>query len=74
MELNDVVWVDSERMGGTPCFRGTRVPVKTLFDYLMDGYTLGEFLSHFPTVPRELAEAYLKLPLDEADRLRVTVA
>jgi len=36
-------------------FRGTRVPVQTLFDYLEGGDTLGEFLNGFPTVPRDLA-------------------
>jgi uncharacterized protein (DUF433 family) len=42
-------------MHGTPVFRGTRVPVQTLFDYLEGGDTLEDFLSGFPTVPRELA-------------------
>ena len=40
---------------GTPVFRGTRVPVQTLFDYLEGGETLEDFLEGFPTVPRELA-------------------
>lgn len=47
------MWIDPERMGGTPCFRGTRVPVKTLFDYLAAGDSLGQFLDDFPTVTRE---------------------
>jgi uncharacterized protein (DUF433 family) len=42
-------------MHGTPVFRGTRVPVQTLFDYLEGGETLEDFLEGFPTVPRELA-------------------
>jgi uncharacterized protein (DUF433 family) len=42
-------------MHGTPVFRGTRVPVQTLFDYLEGGETLEDFLNGFPTVPRELA-------------------
>jgi len=46
---------DPEIMHGTPVFRGTRVPVQTLFDYLEGGETLEEFLAGFPTVPRELA-------------------
>ena len=41
-------------MHGVPVFRGTRVPVKTLFDYLEGGETLEDFLVGFPTVPREL--------------------
>ena len=42
-------------MHGTPVFRGTRVPVQTLFDYLGGGETLEDFLEGFPTVSRELA-------------------
>lgn len=42
-------------MHGVPVFRGTRVPVQTLFDYLEGGETLEDFLEGFPTVPRELA-------------------
>ncbi len=40
-------------LGGTPVFRGTRVPIQTLFDYIADGYRLEEFLDNFPTVKRE---------------------
>ena len=46
---------DLEIMHGTPVFRGTRVPVQTLFDYLEGGETLEDFLEGFPTVSRELA-------------------
>jgi uncharacterized protein (DUF433 family) len=42
-------------MHGTPVFRGTRVPVQTLFEYFEGGYTLENFLEGFPTVGRELA-------------------
>jgi uncharacterized protein (DUF433 family) len=47
-------------MSGTPCFVGTRVPVKSLFDYLEAGDSLAEFLEQFPTVPRELAVCVLE--------------
>jgi uncharacterized protein (DUF433 family) len=46
---------DPDIMHGTPVFRGTRVPVQTLFDYLDGGETLEDFLNGFPTVPRDLA-------------------
>jgi uncharacterized protein (DUF433 family) len=46
---------DPETMGGVPVFRGTRVPVKTLFDYLKAGDNLAEFLDDFPTVSQEQA-------------------
>jgi uncharacterized protein (DUF433 family) len=42
-------------MHGVPVFRGTRVPIQTLFDYLEGGDTLEDFLDGFPTVSRELA-------------------
>ncbi len=47
-------------MHGVPVFRGTRVPVQTLFDYLEGGETLEEFLEGFPTVSRSLALAALE--------------
>jgi len=47
-------------VSGTPVFRGTRVPVQTLFDYVADGYTLDEFLDNFPTVKREDAIVILE--------------
>lgn len=42
-------------MSGTPCFAGTRVPVKSLFDYLEAGDSLDEFLDQFPTVTHDMA-------------------
>ena len=48
-----VVHSDPEIMSGVPVFLGTRVPVQTLFDYLMDGCSIDEFLENFPTVSRE---------------------
>jgi uncharacterized protein (DUF433 family) len=46
---------DPEIMHGTPVFRGTRVPVQTLFDYLDGGETLEDFLEGFPSVSHSLA-------------------
>jgi uncharacterized protein (DUF433 family) len=46
---------DPDIMHGVPVFRGTRVPVQTLFEYLEGGDTLERFLQGFPTVSRELA-------------------
>lgn len=40
---------------GDPVFVGTRVPVQTLVDCLIDGYDVDEFLDDFPTVSREQA-------------------
>jgi len=46
-------------LGGTPVFRGTRLPARTLFDYLADGLTLDYFLETFEGVTREQARAVL---------------
>ena len=55
----DFVSIDPERMGGTPCFVGTRVPISHLFEYLEAGKTLEAFLQDFDGVPREEALAAL---------------
>lgn len=47
-------------LGGTPVFAGTRVPVKSLFDYLEEGETLNEFLDDFPAVSKEQAVRVLE--------------
>jgi uncharacterized protein (DUF433 family) len=47
------ITVDPEVLSGTPVFRGTRVPVATLIDYILDGETLEIFLRSFPTVKRD---------------------
>ena len=53
-----------EIQGGVPVFRGTRVPVATLLDYLEAGDRLADFLDDFPTVKKEQAEAVLELAKD----------
>ena len=52
---NNVILGDLEILGGTPVFRGTRVPLQALLDYLEGGQTLDELLDDFPTVSREAA-------------------
>jgi uncharacterized protein (DUF433 family) len=56
-----VVHSDPNILGGTLVFVGTRVPVKTLLDYLEAGEELDEFLDHFPSVSRKQAIAVLEL-------------
>lgn len=48
-----IINTDPDVMGGTPVFRGTRVPIQSLFDYLEAGDSIEEFLQNFPTVDRE---------------------
>jgi len=52
---------DQEIMSGALCFKGTRVPVQTLFDYLQASSPLDEFLENFPTVSRKAAIAVLEV-------------
>ena len=54
-DVTQAITRDPETMHGVPVFRGTRVPVQTLFDYLAGGETLEDFLEGFPTVSRGLA-------------------
>jgi uncharacterized protein (DUF433 family) len=55
-----LVSCDPEIMSGALCFSGTRVPVKTLFDYLEGSSSLEDFLEDFPAVSRERAVAVLE--------------
>ena len=59
MRADEFITVDVDILGGTPVFKGTRVPVKTLFDYLQDNYTLDQFVECFPTVSKEMAVGLL---------------
>jgi uncharacterized protein (DUF433 family) len=60
MNATNLITVDPDILGGTPVFKGTRVPVKTLFEYLEDNYSLEEFLECFPSVTREMARRVLE--------------
>jgi uncharacterized protein (DUF433 family) len=61
ISANAVIIKDKNILGGTPVFRGTRVPFQAMLDYLEGGQTLEEFLDDFPTVTREAAIAALEL-------------
>jgi uncharacterized protein (DUF433 family) len=63
--MESVIVRNPKILGGTPVFRGTRVPLQLLFDSLERGHTLEEFLAGYPTVSRELAIA----ALEEAQQL-----
>ena len=56
----NIIVKNPDILGGTPVFRGTRVPVQTLFDYLEGGETIEDFLEGFPTVSRKAAVAALE--------------
>lgn len=61
MKASDVITVDQDILGGIPVFKGTRIPVKNLFDYLEEGDSLQDFLNDFDYVPKEYCLAVLKI-------------
>jgi uncharacterized protein (DUF433 family) len=60
MSAPNLIERDPEKLGGTPVFAGTRVPIKNLFDYIETGENLETFLDDFPTVTREQALGLLE--------------
>lgn len=59
-KVGELVWQDPERVSGEPCFYGTRVPIKTLYDYLEGDYTLEQFCDIF-AIQRDQAVGVLEL-------------
>ena len=66
--MTPVVTSNPKVLGGTPCFAGTRVPVKSLFDHLEGGYNVEYFLTQFPSVKREQVMAVLESSREMAER------
>ncbi len=62
--LANLVWIDAERMSGTPCFKGTRVPVQALIDHIKGNSTLDNFLEGFPSVSKQQAVQFIELAKD----------
>ena len=58
---DDLIIIDPDILSGIPVFRGTRVPVQNLIDYLTTGETIDAFLDDFPTVKREQIIRFLEL-------------
>jgi uncharacterized protein (DUF433 family) len=67
------VTINPKVMHGTPCFAGTRVPVRSLFDHLEGGYNVEYFLEEFPTVGREQVAAVLEQAKSRAEADAVVV-
>jgi uncharacterized protein (DUF433 family) len=66
VSMSHVVKIDPDILGGTPVFRGTRVPIESLFDYLKRGRSINYFLEQFPTVQREQVEELLETAKTQA--------
>jgi uncharacterized protein (DUF433 family) len=60
MSFDDLITIDPDILGGTPVFKGTRVPVRSLFEYLENDYSLEEFLECFPSLTREMVRKVLE--------------
>jgi uncharacterized protein (DUF433 family) len=60
-QVRDYINIDKGILSGNPVFKGTRVPVQTLFDHVENGLSLDEFLSDFPSVTKEQAIAVLEI-------------
>ena len=65
--MGHIVRIDKDILGGTPCFAGTRVPVRSLFEHLKLGYTVDRFLEQFPTVKKEQVAAVLDQAEDQVE-------
>ena len=61
MEIKDIINIDVDILSGQPVFKGTRVPVESLFDHLEAGISIDEFLDDFPSVSKEQAIALLTI-------------
>ena len=51
--MEETIEVDPEKLAGTPCFKGTRVPIENLFDYLEEGEIVEEFIEDFPPISHQ---------------------
>lgn len=61
MEIRELISIDPEVLAGQPVFKGTRVPIETLFDHLEAGISLNDFLEDFPSVSKDQATAALEI-------------
>ncbi|HEY6393551.1 MAG TPA: DUF433 domain-containing protein [Bryobacteraceae bacterium] len=64
-KVNEVIWVDPERVSGTPCFKGTRVPVQNLLDYIEGGSRIDTFFQDYPSVTRDQVIQFLELAKEQ---------
>jgi len=60
-QIQECINIDREILSGNPVFKGTRVPIQTLFDQLEKGITVDEFIEDFPTVTKDKAIAVIEI-------------
>ena len=73
-KARSVVHSNRQVVSGTPVFTGTRVPVRSLFDYLAGGHDLDEFLCGFPSVSREQAVNALQIARESLESIAYETA
>jgi len=61
MDFKELISIDPDVLGGQPVFKGTRVPIETLFDHLEAGVSIEDFLDDFPSVSKDQAIATLEI-------------
>jgi uncharacterized protein (DUF433 family) len=71
--INDIITVDPEIQFGKPVFKGTRVPVQSLFWHLEEGYSIMDFLIEFPSVQKSQVELFLKLTGNLFEKNPITI-
>jgi uncharacterized protein (DUF433 family) len=59
--IGDYITIDSQILSGIPVFKGTRVPVESLFSHLANNVSLSEFMDDFPSVSKEQAIAVIEM-------------
>lgn len=59
--MENIIEINQKKLGGTPCFNGTRVPIRNLFDYLEEGESIEDFLEDFPPISFQQVESVLEL-------------
>jgi uncharacterized protein (DUF433 family) len=69
MDVHDLIISNSEILGGKPVFKGTRVPVSNLIEYIDFGYTVNDFLLGFPTVKKTQVKQVLNLLSKQTQKL-----
>jgi uncharacterized protein (DUF433 family) len=58
--ITPMIQMEPDILGGAPVFNGTLVPIRRMFDYLLAGNTLDDFLLDNPSVSRDMATCVLQ--------------
>jgi uncharacterized protein (DUF433 family) len=72
--MDDPIEVSPDKLGGTPVFRGTRIPISYLAEYLNDGYTVGDFIDVYDIDPDLVHQVYEERFKDDAESGETTPA